>query len=132
MTNFMQIAIDEAYKAARKGEVPIGAVIVCDGKIIAKAHNVRERKKNALAHAEVLCIAKACKRLRSWRLDTCVMYVTLEPCAMCMGALVNARIKKVYFGAKSESDLNWKVEAEQDLHEECSEILKRFFSSKRK
>lgn len=132
MTNFMQIAIDEAYKAARKGEVPIGAVIVCDGKIIAKAHNVRERKKNALAHAEVLCIAKACKRLRSWRLDTCVMYVTLEPCAMCMGALVNARIKKVYFGAKSESDLNWKVETEQDLHEECSEILKRFFSSKRK
>jgi len=131
-TDFMQIAIDEAHKAARKGEVPIGAVIVCDGKVIAKAHNMRERKQNALAHAEVLCIAKACKRLKSWRLDTCVMYVTLEPCAMCMGALTNARVKKVYFGARSETDLNWKVETELGLREECSEILRDFFSSKRK
>ena len=131
MKDFMQIAIEEARKAARKGEVPIGAVIVCGDRIVAKAHNVRERKQNALAHAEMLCIAKACRRFRSWRLDTCAMYVTLEPCAMCMGALVNARIKKVYFGAKSETDLNWKVETEFEAREECSEILRSFFAARR-
>lgn len=131
MIDYMQIAIEEAYKASRKGEVPIGAVIVCDGKVIAKSHNMRERKQNALAHAEVLCIAKACKRLKSWRLENCSMYVTLEPCAMCMGALVNARMKKVYFGAKSETNLNWKVATELAEREECSKILKDFFSSKR-
>lgn len=131
MIDFMQFAIDEAHKAARKGEVPIGAVIVCGDKVIAKAHNIRERKQNALAHAEILCIQKACKRLKSWRLDNCSMYVTLEPCAMCMGALVNARIKKVYFGAKSETDLNWKVETEHMRREECGKILKEFFASRR-
>lgn len=132
MTDFMQVAIEQAQIAARKGEVPIGAVLVCGDKVVAKAHNMRERKQNALAHAEVLCIDKACRKLKSWRLDTCVMYVTLEPCAMCMGALVNARIQKVVFGAKSETDLNWKVETEYSLNEECGKVLKDFFVSKRK
>jgi len=132
MIDFMQVAIEEARKAAHKGEVPIGAVIVRGGKIIARAHNVRERKQSALAHAEVLCIGKACRRLGSWRLDDCVMYVTLEPCAMCMGAAVNARMKKVVFGARSETDLNWKVETELDAREECGRILKDFFAKKRK
>jgi len=127
----MQIAIEEAHKAEKKGEVPIGAVIVRGGKVISKAHNVRERKRNALAHAEVLAIDKACRRLKSWRLDNCIMYVTLEPCAMCMGAIVNARLQKVVFGAKSETDLNWKTETQQDLRPECGQMLKDFFASKR-
>jgi len=128
---YMRVAIEEARKAARKGEVPIGAVIVCDGKVVAKAHNMRERKQSALAHAEILAIARACRKLRSWRLDNCIMYVTLEPCAMCMGALTNARLQKVVYGAKSETDLNWKVETELVANEECSQILKDFFAKKR-
>ena len=131
MTDFMQIAIEEARKAERKGEVPIGAVIVRAGKVVAKAHNMRERKQHALFHAEILAIGKACRKLKSWRLDDCVMYVTLAPCAMCMGAAVNARLQKVIIGAKSETDLNWKVEVQQDLREECSKILKEFFATKR-
>jgi len=127
----MQVAIEEARIAERKGEVPIGAVIVRDGKVITKAHNMRERKQNALAHAEILAIDRACRRLKSWRLDGCTMYVTLEPCAMCMGASVNARLKKVIYGAKSETDLNHKIEVEQDLRDECAKILKDFFASKR-
>ena len=99
--DFLYLAISEAQKAARKGEIPIGAVIVRGDKIIATAYNKRERKQNALAHAEVLAINKACRRLRSWRLDDCVMYVTLEPCPMCAGAIVQARIPVVIFGAKS-------------------------------
>ena len=131
MKAFMEVAIEEARKAARKGEVPIGAVIVRDGVVLAKAHNMRERKQNALAHAEILAIHKACRRLKSWRLEDCEMYVTLEPCAMCMGALTNARIKKVVFGAKSETDLNWKVETQTLEHKECGQILKDFFANKR-
>jgi len=129
--DFMQAAVEQARIAARKGEVPIGAVIVCEGKIIAKAHNMRERKQNALAHAEVLVIDKACRRLKSWRLENCEMYVTLEPCAMCMGAVTNARLRKVYYGALSQTDLNWKTECELVESEECAEILKSFFKAKR-
>jgi len=128
---FIKVALDEAKKAARKGEVPIGAVIVRGERVIARAHNARERKQNALAHAEVLAIDRACRRLRSWRLDDCEMYVTLEPCAMCMGAITNARLRKVYFGAKSETDLNWKTPTEFVAHEECGRLLKSFFKQKR-
>jgi tRNA(adenine34) deaminase len=131
VTDFMQAAIGQAQKAGRVGEVPIGAVIVRDGKVIAKAHNLRERKKNALYHAEILAINKACKKLRSWRLCDCVMYVTLEPCAMCLGAITNARLKKVYFGARSTSDLNWESEVVFDERAECGDILKNFFGGKR-
>ena len=128
----MQLAIEEARKAERKGEVPIGAVIVRGDKVIAKSHNIREPRQNPLAHAGVLVIDKACRRLKSWRLDDCVMYVTLEPCPMCMGAATNARLRKVIYGAKSETDLNWKVETGQDLREESGKMLKDFFASKRK
>ena len=96
---YMKIALDEAKKAYKKEEVPIGAIIVKDGKVIAKAHNMREKKKQACAHAEILAIQKACKKLRAWRLEGCEMYVTLEPCPMCAGAIMNARIKKLYIGA---------------------------------
>ena len=129
--DFMQIAIEQAHLAARKGEVPVGAVIVRDGRVLAKAYNMRERKQNALAHAEVLAIGKACRKLKSWRLDDCVMYVTLEPCEMCKGAVTNARLKKVYFGALSDSDLNFTADLQHDPHAECGKLLKDFFSSKR-
>ena len=96
---YMKIALEEAKKAYKKEEVPIGAIIVKDGKVIARAHNLREKKKQACAHAEIIVIQKACKKLKSWRLEDCEMYVTLEPCPMCAGAIMNARIKKLYIGA---------------------------------
>lgn len=99
MNKFIKIAYKEAEKAYKKLEVPVGAVIVKDGIIISKGYNLRETNNNALSHAEIICIKKACKKLKSWRLDDCEMYVTLEPCSMCTGALIQARIKKVYFGA---------------------------------
>lgn len=95
----MQIAIEEAKKAGAIGEVPIGAVIVLDGEVIAKAHNLREAEQTAIAHAELLAIDIACKETGSWRLDNAVLYVTLEPCAMCSGAIILSRVKKVVFGA---------------------------------
>lgn len=96
---FMKIAIEEAKKAGSIGEVPIGAVVVVDGKVIAKAHNLRESEQTAIAHAELLAIDTACKEVGSWRLDNAVLYVTLEPCAMCSGAILLSRIKKVVYGA---------------------------------
>ena len=96
---FMKLAIAEAQKAAEKGEVPVGAVIVKNGEVIAATHNLREEKQNALSHAEMEAINLACKKLGSWRLDDCELYVTLEPCPMCTGAIINARIKTVIFGA---------------------------------
>lgn len=96
---FMCEALNLAKIAASEGEVPVGAVIVKDGKIIAKGKNEREKKQNALSHAEIEAINNACKELGSWRLDGCEMYVTLEPCPMCAGAIINARIKTLIFGA---------------------------------
>ena len=127
----MHLAIDEARKAEKKGEVPIGAIIVRNGKVIAKAHNIREKKQNALYHAEIIAINKACKKLKSWRLDDCEMYVTLQPCQMCMGAINNARIKTVYFGAMSTTDLNWETEVVDLKNQECGDILKKFFAKLR-
>ncbi|MBE6808017.1 MAG: nucleoside deaminase [Ruminococcaceae bacterium] len=96
---FMREALNLAKIAASEGEVPVGAVIVKDGKIIAKGKNEREKKQNALSHAEIEAINNACNALGSWRLDGCEMYVTLEPCPMCAGAIINARIKTLIFGA---------------------------------
>ena len=96
---FMKEALKQAKKAASIGETPIGAVIVRDGEIIARGYNKRETKKNALLHAEIIAINKACKKLGGWRLPRCEMYVTLEPCPMCAGAIINSRIENVYFGA---------------------------------
>lgn len=98
-SEFMKTAIEEAKKAGARGEVPVGAVIVKNGEIIAAASNRREEKQNALSHAEIEAINIACKTLNSWRLDECEMYVTLEPCPMCAGAIINSRIKTLVFGA---------------------------------
>lgn len=144
---FMKEALKEAQKAYDKLEVPVGAVIVKDGKIIARAHNLKETKYDTTNHAEIIAIQKASRKLKSWRLLDCEMYVTLEPCSMCAGALINARIKKVYIGANDEKtgaagsvlDLfedyifNHKVEVEKGvLKEECESILKNFFKNLRK
>jgi tRNA(adenine34) deaminase len=139
---FMKEALKEAKKAFDIEEIPVGAVIVKDGKIIAKAHNSKETSKNATGHAEILAIQKACKKLNSWRLLNCEMYVTLEPCPMCAGALINSRISKIYIGTDDEKTgacgsklnlledfkFNHIVQTEKYiLKEECSQILKNFF-----
>lgn len=145
MKEFMKEAIAEAKKAYSDGEVPVGAVIVKDGKIIAKGRNHREQKQNALSHAEIEAINSACKTLGSWRLDDCELYVTLEPCPMCTGAIINARIKKVVFGAFDSSmgcmdsvinlcdyPLGHKVEIYGGICEdECKALLQDFFQKLR-
>ena len=143
---FMKEALKEAKKACDKLEVPVGAIIVKDGKIIARAHNQKETKFDTTKHAEILAIQKASKKLNAWRLLDCEMYVTLEPCSMCAGALINSRIKKVYIGANDEKTgavgsvlnlledytFNHKVEVEKGiLKKECEEILKEFFRNLR-
>ncbi len=144
---FMKEALKEAKKAYDKLEVPVGAVIVKDGKIIARAHNLKETKFDTTKHAEILAIQKASKKLNSWRLIDCEMYVTLEPCSMCAGALINSRIKKVYIGASDQKTgavgsvfnlledytFNHKVEYKKGvLQDECESILKEFFKELRK
>ncbi|MDD2376879.1 MAG: nucleoside deaminase [Clostridia bacterium] len=144
MNKFMTIALNEAKKAYIKREVPVGAVIVKDDVIISKAHNLREHKNTSLAHAEILAIEKACKKLNSWRLDDCTMYVTLEPCMMCAGAITQSRIQKVVIGAMDEKNgvvesiakvfdikTTTKVEYEIQKEEECSNILSNFFKELR-
>lgn len=144
---YMGIAIKEAKKAYLKDEVPVGAIIVKDEKIIARAHNLKETKLDTTKHAEILAIQKASKKLQSWRLNDCEMYVTLEPCSMCAGALINARIRKVYIGTMDSKagavgsvlnllddyKFNHKVDYETGiLQEECEKILKDFFKELRK
>ncbi len=142
--NYMTDAIFQAKKAAAIGEVPIGAVIVQNGKIIARGYNKRETKKNALLHAEIDAIGKACRRLGGWRLPDCEMYVTLEPCPMCMGAIISARIDKLYFGAYDEKSgacgstcdlsslLPHKVEVTGGvMMDDCVRLLKDFFKNLR-
>ena len=144
---FMKEALKEAEKAYKKLEVPVGAIIVKDGKIIARAYNQKESKTDTTKHAEILAIQKASKKLNSWRLIDCEMYVTLEPCSMCAGALINSRIKKVYIGASDQKTgavgsvfnlledytFNHKVEYEKGvLQDECESILKEFFKELRK
>ena len=141
---FMKRALKCAETALKEGEVPIGAVVVLDGKVIARGHNRRTKRQIATAHAEIEAIEKACKKLGSWRIPECELYVTLEPCPMCMGAVLNSRIKKVYFGAPEDKGrsltrelatanlLNHTVEVEGGvMEEECREILSRFFSDMR-
>ncbi|MBS4201445.1 tRNA adenosine(34) deaminase TadA [Bacillus sp. FJAT-49732] len=138
----MRAAIKEAEKARDSHEVPIGAVIVLDGEIIAAAHNLRETEQNATAHAEILAIEEACKRLGTWRLENAELYVTLEPCPMCSGAIILSRIKKVVYGAADpkagcagtlmnllqDSRFNHQSEVvEGVLKDECGALLSRFF-----
>ena len=144
---YMKEALKEAKKAYDKLEIPVGAIIVKEGKIISRAHNQKETKFDTTKHAEILAIQKASKKLKSWRLIDCEMYVTLEPCTMCAGAIINSRIKKIYIGASDEKTgavgsvlnlfdnykFNHKPEYEKGiLGQECSEILKRFFKDLRK
>ena len=132
MDKFLEIAYKEAKKAYDKLEVPVGAVIVKDGKVVSKAYNLRETKKNALAHAEILCIDKACKKLKNWRLEGCIMYVTLYPCKMCIGAIRESRIDKVYFGAYDDKNVCNDKKCEYIQNDECTNILKDFFEKIRK
>ena len=144
---FMEEAIKEAKKAAKKLEVPVGCVIVKNGEIIAKAHNQKETKLDTTRHAEIIAIQKASKKIGAWRLEGAEMYVTLEPCSMCAGAMIQARIKKVYIGAKDEKTgacgsvlnllqdypFNHKIEIETGIKKgECEKILKEFFKNLRK
>jgi len=139
---FMKQALKEAKKAYDIEEVPIGAVIVKDDKIIARAYNLKETKKDTTKHAELLAIQKASKKIGAWRLSECELYTTLEPCTMCAGAIINARIKKVYIGTKDpkagaagsvlnvfkDYKFNHNVDVEYGmLEDECSDILKDFF-----
>lgn len=140
---FMNEALKEARKAYEKLEIPVGAVIVKNGKIISRAHNLKETKQTATAHAEILAIQKANKKLNNWRLIDCDMYVTLEPCSMCMGAIVSSRIKNIYIGTldqKKEEKIDiQKYKEEYDVNikygicgAECESILKEFFKDLRK
>ena len=143
---FMRLALKEANKALAQDEVPIGAIIVKDGKVIARGYNQTEKTQIATKHAEIIAIERACKKLKSWRIEDAELFVTIEPCAMCAGAIANARIKKVYFGAKehksgcaeskypllTDNGLNHQAEFEGGiLEEECSKLLSGYFRKKR-
>lgn len=144
MTNnekYMALALKEAEKAFKKNEVPVGCVIIKDDKVIARAHNLRQTKKSVLGHAEILAIEKASKKLNSWILEDCTIYVTLEPCPMCAGTILQSRIKKLVFAANEpkfgacgsvinlfEKKFNHEVEVIPNvLQEESSKLLKNFF-----
>ena len=144
--DYMKLAINEAKKAYGQLEIPVGAIIVKDGKVIAKAHNEKEQKQDTTKHAEILAIQKASKKLKNWRLIDCDMYVTLEPCSMCAGALIQSRVRKVFIGAMDEKTgscasvlnlledytFNHKVEVEYGIcKEECEILLKNFFKELR-
>ena len=142
MEKYMIEALKEAKKAFELGEVPIGAVIVKDNKIISRAFNKKESSNLATSHAEILAINKACKKLNNWRLLDCTLYVTVEPCLMCCGAIIQSRIKKVvygtsneYYGAVESIDNTLKkynIEVENNvLQNECSNIMKEFFKKRR-
>lgn len=143
--NYMDIAFEQALKAKAKDEVPVGAIIVKDEKIISKGYNLREHKQNALLHAEIIAIKKACKKLKTFRLEGCTLYVTLEPCPMCAGAIINSRVAKVVFGAYDpkagccgslynlfEGKFNHTPEVVGGVQKEkCGELLTSFFKEKR-
>lgn len=142
----MKEALKEAQKSLKQNEVPVGAIICSGGKIIARAHNKKEKKHCAIYHAEILAIKKASKKIKDWRLNDCVMYVTLEPCAMCAGAILSSRISKVYIGAMQDktgccgSVMNLLNNEKFDtfceiqtgiLKDECLDILQKFFKNRR-
>ncbi len=143
--SFMKLAVAEAAKAAEHGDVPVGAVIVKEGHVIASAHNTREMDNDPLGHAEIAAISAACRKLGDWRLDGCTLYVTLEPCVMCTGACINARIDRIVFGAfdlkagccGSVTDLTaLHLDSEPEvfggiLKDECGALLRDFFSARR-
>ena len=138
----MKEALKQAKKASKKGDVPVGAVIVYKNKIIAKAYNKKENKQNSIAHAEILVINKACKKLKTWHLEECELYTTLEPCLMCTGAIIQSRINKVYYSTENPNfgelknnikkyNKNIIIES-QILDNESTKLLKDFFKKIRK
>lgn len=144
---YMKLALKEAEKARLKDEIPVGAILVKDGLIVSRGYNQRNSKQNATAHAEHIAIEKACKKLKSWRLEECELYVTLEPCPMCAGAIIQSRIPRVYFGAYDPKGgcfgscinfndikgFNHYPEIQGGILEaECSSLLTTFFREKRK
>ncbi|WP_462392106.1 nucleoside deaminase [Clostridium cadaveris] len=143
--NYMEEALKEARKAKEKGEVPVGAVIVKDGEIIARAHNLKEERKSALCHAEILVIEEATKVIGDWRLNGCIMYVTLEPCPMCAGAILQSRISEINIGTFDPTAgacgsvinvienpyLNSSIKVNWIYSDECSQILTEFFKARR-
>ena len=144
-TAFMEAALELAREAARDGEVPVGCVIVCNGQIVGRGRNRRETAKTALGHAEIEAISDACKNLGGWRLWQCTLYVTLEPCPMCAGAIINARIPRVVFGAEDAKcgacgsvcdlfsmDFNHKPQVEKGVcRDACTQLLTDFFQQLR-
>lgn len=141
----LSLALEGAEKAREKGEVPVGAVIVKNGEIIAKAHNLKESLNDPTAHAEILAIREACNKLNNWRLHGCEMYVTLEPCPMCAGAILQSRLSKIYIGTFDDTtgaagsvvnilqnhNLNHFLEVVWENDEKCSKILTEFFKDRR-
>lgn len=143
---YMKIALEEALISYKNDDVPVGAIIVCNNQIIAQAHNQKEKNQNAIEHAEIIAIAMACKKLQTWHLDNCTLYVTLEPCLMCAGAIIQARIGRVVYATESEkfgyigSVSNVLTLPKNNHHpditnnickEESQKILKEFFQQKR-
>ena len=139
MNEFMKIAFLEAKKSLLNEDIPVGAVIIKDGKIISKAHNEKELRKDATKHAEILAIERACKKLKTWHLDECVLMTTMEPCLMCSGAIIQSRIKKIIYGVDNEkfgySKLlinKYKVDCiKYENNEQIIELLKNFFKQRR-
>lgn len=146
MDKYMKIALEEAMKSYKNNDVPVGAVIVKNEKVIARAHNQKEKKKNTTRHAEIIVIEKACRKLKTWHLNDCTLYVTLEPCMMCCGAIIQSRIKKVIYATTNDKfgyiesvgkllqnkKNNHYVKLEKGIGEQQSiSLLKQFFKEKR-
>ena len=139
MKKYMLEALNEAKKAIKHNDVPVGAVIVKNGKIISKAHNKREFKKDITMHAEILALQRACKKLKSWHLDECEIYITVEPCTMCYGAIEQARIKKIIYGIENENFGYFNKKNKKSkinvfsgiLSTECEMLMHNFFVKKR-
>lgn len=133
---YMNLAIKEAKKALKYNEVPVGAIIVKEGKIISKAHNKKETKKDVTKHAEMIAISKASKKLKNWRLDNCEIYVTMEPCMMCSGAIEQSRISKIIYGTKNENygyteNLKSIQIISQVCEDTCKDLVQSFFKKRR-
>lgn len=134
MNEYMKLALKEAEKSLKHGDVPVGAVIVENGKVISKAHNKKEKYNNVVKHAEIIALEKACRKKKNWHLNDCEMYVTLEPCMMCFSAINQARIKKVYYALKQNKKnvLDYTEIKLFEGGEESQKLLNNFFITKRK